>query len=111
MVSTIRTALGSDIPDYPFRVTILMYAEFAVFEAAVVVWEYPKMGTETGAGSGAETDGPLLHDLAGISVTLRTKRIPYGADWWDGMPYVLLHGEEHCVHAVRANWMGDRQAW
>ena len=103
--------MGGDVLDWPFRTSMQVYRRYGLFEAAAVGFRHPKLGL--GEGGDGDRDGDrdvLLHDFAGMSVTLRAKRVECGFEWWDdyGMLYVLPRGEARWVMGRRPNvWKGE----
>ena len=92
--------MGGDVLDWPFRTTMQTYRRHGLFEAKVVGFEHPK----------GENPDALLHDFAGMSVTLRAKKVPCGFEWWEqfDMLCVVPHGETKWMMGKIANtWKGE----
>ena len=103
--------MGGDVLDWPFRTTcVQVHRRFSLFEAAVVGFRHPKLGSGEGGDGDGDNSDVLLHDFAGMSVTLRARRVGCGFEWWDdyGMLYVLPRGEAKWVMGRRPNvWKGE----
>ncbi|KAK0638482.1 heterokaryon incompatibility protein-domain-containing protein [Cercophora newfieldiana] len=100
--SVVPTAskMGGDVLGWPFRTTMQTYRKHALFEAAVVGFEHPKI----------DTPDALLHDFDGMTVTLRAKRIPCGFEWWDqfDMLCVLPFGDVKWIMGKHENVIGGQ---
>lgn len=108
-VPTVAMQMGGDILDFPFRSTMLTNRARTTARATVVEFHHPKMD-----GDGKGLENALLHDFAGMTLTLRAKRVPCGFEWWDAfkMLYVLPRGDIQWVLGANKNWVGGKtQEW
>ncbi|KAF0330594.1 het domain-containing protein [Colletotrichum asianum] len=103
-VPTYKTALGNDILDFPFRTTMQTYRHFSIYNAKTVSYYHP---------DGLANIDSLLYKFAGMTLTIRAKRIPCTLEWRDApkLLYVLPLGDYKWALGMRNVWLKSSQQW
>lgn len=103
-VPTYKTALGNDVLDFPFRTTMQTYRHFSIYKAKTVAYYHP---------DGSANPDSLLYKFAGMTLTIRAKRIPCTLEWRDELKllYVLPFGDYKWVLGMKKVWLQVSQHW
>ncbi|KAF5493526.1 hypothetical protein CGCF413_v009982 [Colletotrichum fructicola] len=103
-VPTYKTALGNDILDFPFRTTMQTYRHFSIYNAKTVSYYHP---------DGSANVDSLLYKFAGMTLTIRAKRIPCTLEWRDApkLLYVLPLGDYKWALGMKNVWLKASQQW
>ncbi|CAM1500499.1 Fc.00g096610.m01.CDS01 [Cosmosporella sp. VM-42] len=93
-----KSTTGSDTLDFQICTTMNMDSRFAIYRTQVISFNHPNLTSDPGA---------LLHNFEGLSITLRTRKIPATFEWDNKMMRLLPFGR----HVLgEGNWGKPKNA-